>query len=93
MAVGVLWATLATHQVMREFMEHRIENHPSISSEYVRFLVAHSGLTRLDRLEKRMLVLERDNDELKKQVINAVKAATTASYKAEQALKEVKNKK
>ena len=93
MAVGVLWATLATHQVMREYMEHGIENHPSISSEYVRFLVAHSGLTRLDRLEKRMLVLERDNDELKKQVINAVKAATTASNKAEQALKEVKNKK
>ena len=93
MAVGVLWATLATHQVMREYMEHGIENHPSISSEYVRFLVAHSGLTRLDRLEKRMLILEKDNDELKKQVVNAVKAATTASNKAEQALKEAKNKK
>ena len=40
-----------------------------------------------------MLLLEKDNEELKKQVINAVKAATTASNKAEQALKEAKNKK
>lgn len=92
MAVGVLWATLATHQVMREYMEHGIENHPSISSEYVRFLVAHSGLTRLDKLERRMLTLEKDNDDLKKQIVNAVKAATTASNKAEQALKEAKNR-
>ena len=93
MAVGVLWAMLVTHQVMREYMEYGIDNHPSISSEYVRFLVAHSGLTRLDRLEKRMLLLEKDNEELKKQVINGVKAATTASNKVEQALKEAKNKK
>ena len=93
MAVGVLWATLATYQVMREYMEHGIENYPCISSEYVGFLVAHSGLTRLDRLEKRVSTLERDNDELKKQVIATVKAATTAFNKAEHALKEAKNRK
>lgn len=74
-------------------MEHGIKNHPSISSEYVCFLVAHLVLTRLDKLEKRMLVLESENDELKRQIVNAMKAATTASYKAEQAHKEAKNKK
>ena len=40
-----------------------------------------------------MLILEKDNEDLKKQVLNTIKAAITASNKAEQALKEAKNKK
>ena len=51
LGTGILWATFATHQVMREYMRHGIENHPSMASEYVRFLVANSGLSKMEKME------------------------------------------
>ena len=41
MASVVLWRTFQTHQMMKEYMQYGIENHPSISSEYVKFLVTN----------------------------------------------------
>ena len=92
MAVGVLWGTLATHQILREYMTHGIENHPSISSEYVRFLVAHCGLSRLDKLEVRVKKVEED---VKTAVTNAATAKRTADQaltKSIEALREAKKR-
>ena len=92
MGVGVLWGTLATHQVLREYMAHGIENHPSISSEYVRFLVAHCGLSRLDKLEARVKKIEED---VKTAVTNAATAKRTADQaftKANEAIREAKKR-
>ena len=92
MAVGVIWATLATHQVLKEYMAHGIENHPSIASEYVRFLVAHSGLTRLDKLEARVGKLE---ENMKKVLVDSAygrKIADQALTKAVEAMKEAKKR-
>ena len=58
MALGCLWGTFATHMVMKQYSKHGLENHPSIAAEYVRFLVANSGLGRLEKVEKRVLKLE-----------------------------------
>jgi hypothetical protein len=38
----VLFATLKAHDVMREFVDANFENHPSIASEYVKFLTRNS---------------------------------------------------
>ena len=84
LGTGILWATFATHEVMREYMKHGIENHPSIASEYVRFLVANSGLAKMEKIEKRMLALEKENEQLKKDVAHADKAAKTAANKADE---------
>ena len=92
MAVGVLWATLATHQVLKEYMTHGIENHPSIASEYVRFLVAHSGLTRLDKLEARVLKLETELKSTTAIATTAKRVADTALTKATEAMKEAKKR-
>mmetsp|Transcript_13572 Transcript_13572/g.15820 ORF Transcript_13572/g.15820 Transcript_13572/m.15820 type:complete len:203 (-) Transcript_13572:164-772(-) len=95
-AVGILWGTLATHQVMREYMRHGIENHPSISSEYVRFLVANCGLSRLQKLETTTLQLQSDLKsnmaEMKKTMESVKKMAASASNKADQVEKAVKKK-
>jgi hypothetical protein len=92
MAVGVIWATLATHQVLKEYMAHGIENHPSIASEYVRFLVAHSGLTRLDKLEVRVLKLEENMRKVLVDSAYARKTADQAQTKAVEAMKEAKKR-
>ena len=84
LGTGILWATFATHQVMREYMRHGIENHPSMASEYVRFLVANSGLSKIDKMETRLKALEEENKILKRDVAQADKAAKSAANKAEE---------
>ena len=90
MAAGVLWGTFATHQVMRDYMRHGIENHPSISSEYVRFLVANAGLSKIAALEKKTQAMSDELKEIKRQLVASQKAATTASNKADKALELAK---
>ena len=85
LGTGILWATFATHQVMREYMRHGIENHPSMASEYVRFLVANSGLSKIDKMEGRLKALEEENKVLRRDVAQADKAAKSAANKAEEA--------
>ena len=92
MAVGVLWGTFATHQVMREYMINGVENHPSISSEYVRFLVANCGLERIVQLEAKATALTAELQEVKKIAQEAKKAAISASNKADQVEKASKKK-
>ena len=41
--VSVLWGTFCTHGVMQEYMSYNIEHHPSIASDYVKFLVLNRG--------------------------------------------------
>ena len=43
MGAAVLWGTFRTHAVMQEYIQFNIEHHPSISSEYVKFLVVDCG--------------------------------------------------
>jgi hypothetical protein len=43
-ATTVPWATFQTHDVMSEYLTYKFKNHPSISSEYVRFLASNSGI-------------------------------------------------
>ena len=51
LATDALWATLRTIGVMQEYLRHGIENHPAISSQYVRYLVANSPLGAVIKLE------------------------------------------
>jgi hypothetical protein len=39
----VLYAMIWVHDVMDEYLKIEIENHPSISSEYVKFLASHAS--------------------------------------------------
>lgn len=45
----LFWPMLLSHDLMRDFREAKFQNHPTISSEYVKFLVANAGSERKDR--------------------------------------------
>ena len=92
MALGCLWGTFATHMVMKEYVKHGIENHPSIAAEYVRFLVANSGLARLEVVEKRVLKLEDGVNAMVKKLEALKKVADTALTKATEAYALAKKK-
>ena len=39
----ILWACFRTHDVMASYVDHHFENHPAVSTEYVKFLATNSG--------------------------------------------------
>ena len=93
LAVGVLWAVFSTHQIMREYMRYGIENHPSIASEYVRFLVAHSALPKVEAVNNKLVKVQDSLSTLSNKLKTLEKDAKTAANKADEALKLAKNKK
>ena len=92
MALGCLWGTFATHMVMKQYSKHGLENHPSIAAEYVRFLVANSGLGRLEKVEKRVLKLEEGMNATVKRLDALKKVADSALTKANEAYALAKKK-
>ena len=92
MALGCLWGTFATHMVMREYCKHGLENHPSIAAEYVRFLVANSGLGRIEKVETRVLKLEDGMNMIVKRLDALKKVADSALTKANEAYQLAKKK-
>jgi len=91
LAVSVLWGTFGTHQVIRTYQEHGIENHPSMASEYVRFLVAHTDSNRVEAMQSKVTHLEAEIKRLdkalsaaEKAAVQAQKAATSASNKVQE---------
>ena len=88
MAAAVLVGTFQTHRVMEEYMKYGIDNHTSISSEYVKFLMTNSssrgetsgGGDKLDGLEERMTEVEK--------VAKGVKSSAGSAYNAVDQLKK-----
>ncbi len=78
----ILLTIMRTHDVMNEFESVKFENHPCISSEYVKFLATNSGLDslvalegtikdveeRMDRVEGRMDKTEKEQKDMKRKV-------------------------
>ena len=92
MAKGVLWSTFATHQVMRSYLKHNFADHPSVSGEYTRFLVAHAGISKIEKAVKGVDNITSLVNSLEKRVEAAEKKATTASSRADEALKQASKK-
>ena len=90
MAVGILWATFATHHVMREYMRYSFFDHPSVGGEYTRFLVANAGISKINKAEKTINQLLQVINTLNKKLETLEKKTTTASSRADEALKMVK---
>jgi hypothetical protein len=63
----ILYAMLRVHDVMDEYMKLEIKNHPSISSEYVKFLAAHATFKEVQGLKKKFEMVEKRLPELDKE--------------------------
>jgi hypothetical protein len=57
---AVLWTVFQTHDKMDEFFNANISDHPSVSSEYVKFLASNSGFEQVDKLETQVTKLQKD---------------------------------
>jgi hypothetical protein len=62
----VLYAMLRVHDVMDEYLALEIKNHPSISSEYVKFLSAHSAYKEIQVLKKKLEAAEKRLTDMEK---------------------------
>jgi len=92
MAVGILWATFATHNIMQEYLKFGFADHPSVSGEYTRFLVANAGIAKISSAEKSIVKLQGLIAGLEKKLEVADKKATTASSRADEAIRLSKKK-
>jgi len=93
LAVGILWATFGTHMVMRDYLKHDFADHPSISGEFTRFLVANAGVSKINKAQDAIDKLTKKITELEKTIQQVDKKATTASNKADEAHKASTSKK
>ena len=93
MAKNVLWATFATHQVMKSYLKASFSDHPSVSGEYTRFLIAHAGVAKVEKAISGVNTLNSLVASLEKKLETADKKATTAASKADEALKTAKKAK
>ena len=78
-----------THEIMQTYFDHQIENHPAISTEYIKFLATNSGS---DKVVKLTLVVEGLQSKVNSVATDASKAgsnADTCSAKTSDLLKEI----
>ena len=77
----VLLAAFKTHDVMAVYVAHKFENHPSVSTEYVKFLATNSGSDKVTKLGEKLDSLKVEAKAMKEEVKAAVKKADVASSK------------
>jgi hypothetical protein len=78
----VLLAAFKTHDIMGVYVSHKFENHPSVSTEYVKFLATNSGSDKVVKLGESV-------DSIKEEAKAAGKKADIASSKCADLSKEL----
>jgi hypothetical protein len=74
----VLWASFRTLDVAQAYLDFNFENHPAISSEFIKFLATNSGFEKVERLDETVT-------SMKASVTSAVADARNASTKGDTA--------
>jgi hypothetical protein len=87
-ATTVLWASFQTHDGMAEYLTMKFKNHPSISSEYVKFLAWNSGIEAVGQLTDGLKRMGTEVKEAVQKITSATKQGLTACNKVD----EVKTK-
>ena len=72
----VLLAAFKTHDIMSVYVSHKFENHPSVSTEYVKFLATNSGSEKVVKLGEAL-------ESMKSKVSGATDEAKAATKKAD----------
>jgi hypothetical protein len=85
----VLWSVLRTHDVMAEYLAKDFGNHPSISSELVRFLATNSGNEKVEELEDQVAKLTIAVAETKRAATEAGKKSDAAGNALDGAKKTI----
>jgi predicted nucleic acid-binding Zn-ribbon protein len=74
---------------MATYVEHQFENHPAISTEYVKFLATNAGFEKVENLSVQMTTLSDKLSRSSEDVKKALAKADTASTKNAELLREM----
>jgi hypothetical protein len=85
----IFWAVLKSHDVMSSYKRLNFKNHPSIATELVKFLAINTSFEAIEKVTGKAAYLELEVIDYKKQIAAAVKAAASASNKADEAKKQL----
>ena len=85
----VLWAAFKTHDVMAVYIHHNFEDHPAVSTEYVKFLATNSGSDKVAKLTETVEGLKGKIATAVEDSKKAMAKADTASAKYSEITKEV----
>jgi hypothetical protein len=75
----IFWAVIRTQDIMARYKRMGFKNDPSVSSEYVKFLIMNTGMDAIDQIEKKHEVWEAQVKAMSKEVKVADTKATSAS--------------
>ncbi|KAL7573966.1 hypothetical protein ACA910_001971 [Epithemia clementina (nom. ined.)] len=75
----ILWGVFRTQDVMQVYMDAQFQNHPSVSSKYVKFLAVNSGTETVKKLEDKFEKLQDKHTALLDQLKKAISKADSAS--------------
>jgi hypothetical protein len=79
MCTAILWSVFRTHDKMSEFENANFEDHPSISSEHIKFYATNSGFDMLASLEKDVSGMKSEAKELDRKIVATQRKADSAS--------------
>jgi hypothetical protein len=75
---SLLWSAFKTHDAMTEFEDKNFEDHPSISSEYVKFLAMNSGFEAVELVSSKLKIIQDQVKDMQTGVKQADKTAENA---------------
>ena len=85
-----LWESFKCHDMMAStYVEHQFENHPAISTEYMKFLATNSGFEKVEKMSVQMTALSDKPLRSSKDVKKALAKADTVSTKNAELLREM----
>lgn len=85
----ILWASFRTHDVAQAYLDFNFENHPAISSEFIKFLATNSGFEKVERLTEQADLNKAKLTAALAEVAIAKSKSDTASTKVSELLKEL----
>ena len=77
---------------MKEYLKVGFKNHPSVSSEYVRFLIQNASVGRVERLETQFASLKDRTQSVDEVARSALRKGETAPNRADEAKKIAQKK-
>ena len=85
----LMWGSFKTHDVMTQYVTHNFENHPAVSTEYVKFLATNSGSDKVTKLMDQVEAMKTKVATATEEAKRAVSKADTASTKNAELVREV----
>lgn len=85
----IMFAAFKTHDVMAVYISHKFENHPSVSTEYVKFLATNSGSEKVVKLTETVELIKGKAVAVLDEAKAATKKSDVASSKYADMAKEM----